>query len=206
MICRYGRHGKETTGRHCAEPPPALRYQRYQFGLIGGHFRKRSYRSGLRTNPPRNLKECDGLIWKLARRMHFQNGSVEVEDLVQIGQTVLWEGLENLRARAVRLRPPALKVLLESAQAAMFHALDRQLVSLESLSAPDGDEGADRWEDTVQDLPGAECNRTVFRQGLEWNFVPNCCESWGAPLPPGSCQPRPGSLCALPWHLPLAGE
>ena len=206
MICRYGRHGKETTGRCCAEPPSALRYQRYQCAHINGRFRKRSYRSGLRINPPRTLEECEGLLRELARRMHLPNGSVDVEDLVQIGQMVLWEGLQNLRARGMRVRPPALKVLLESAQLAMFHAIDPHLVQLSPVMPAEEGDVLDRWEDIVQDLPGAECKRTVFRQGRAWDFVPTCCESWGAPLPPGSCQPRPTSLCASPWHLPLARE
>jgi hypothetical protein len=205
VIGRYGRLGKETSGRHCTQPPPDLRYQNFQFSNINGRLRKRSYRSGLGMNPPRTLEECEHLIPTLARRIHVPNVSVDVEDLMQIGQTVLWEGTQSLRARGARLRPAALKVLLEAAQSAMFHAIDPHLVQLPAeMVASSNDEAVDRWEDTVQDSPGASCNRTIIRQGGgAWEFVPNCCESWGAPLPPGACQPRPTPPCSSHLHLPF---
>ncbi len=242
MISRYTRYGREMSGRDCDEVPPDLRYQRYQFTHITGTFSERSYRSGLRIDPPQTLEECSGYIRRLAKKLYFRNVSVDVDDLVQIGETALWEGLQDLQARAIRLCPAALKVLLEAAQHAMFHAIDQLLVPFPAPPRQDGREesGDERQEmtarlldagysyrhlqhlqkeydglekvfsqwdsedsrDSFQRVPGAESNFTVFRRGCAWHFLPNCRHSWGAPLPPGSCQPRPTPLCPLPSHLP----
>jgi hypothetical protein len=182
------------------------------------------------------------VIKRLAKKLHFRNVSVDVEDLVQIGETALWEGLRDLQARAIRLCPEALKVLLEAAQHAMFHAIDQLLVPFPAPARQDGraESGDERQEiiarlldagysyrhlqhlqkeydglekvfsewdaedsrDSFQKVLGAESNFTVFRRGLAWYFLPRCCHSWGAPLPPGSCQPRPTPLCPWPSHVP----
>jgi len=245
MIRRYGWHGVLTNSRHGVEPPAYLRYQPYQFTHLARRFRKRSYRSGLRVSPPRSLAECPGLIKKLAQKVYSPNGSVDVEDLVQIGEVVLQEGLQDLHARAIRPGAGALKAVLERVQHAMFHAIDQRLVPFVSGPTPDGREGSgdegqeltrrlfklgyssracqhpqkefhgpggafSHWnsedsQDCFPGVPGAECNCTVYRQGSHWYFFPTCCASWGAPLPPGSCQPRPGLLCRFPRHLPLVG-
>jgi len=240
VICRFGRHGQEHGNSSAEEPPSHLRYQRYQFSHTGGRFRKRSYRSGLGVAVPKNVEGCRRLIRMLAKKVYVRNGSVDEEDLVQIGETLLWEHVPALDSGAIRRPAAAWRMLLETIQAEMFHAIDQQFTSLDSRGTSSstsdcGDESAEfharlleagkrsqvirrqspaLWEvttgwgreelpDALPTLPAAQCNRTVFCQRGVWDFVPDCCESWGAPLPPGSCQPRPSSLCEMPRHLPL---
>lgn len=177
------------------EPPPSLRFQRYQFAHLAGRWRKPSYRSELRVEPPRTEEDCHRLLAELARRMVRPNGVVDVEDLAQIGEIALVEGLRRMRRRGIHMGPPAWKCLMEAAQSQMFHAIDEQVVGLESC----GD-----IESTIAEtLPGASCNVTVVRSGSGWELAPGVAESWGDPLPPGSCQPWPTPLCESPRHLPF---
>jgi hypothetical protein len=178
------------------EPPPSLRFQRYQFAHLAGRWRKRSYRSALRVEPPKTEEDCHRLLPELARRMFRPNGAVDVEDLVQIGEMVLVDGLSRMRRRGVHMGPPAWKSLMEEAQSQMFHAIDEQVVEMELCRDTD-----DRVTET---LPGASCNVTVVRLGSGWELAPGVAESWGAPLPPGSCQPWPTPMCESPRHLPFA--
>ncbi|MBE0660338.1 MAG: hypothetical protein IH602_21775 [Bryobacteraceae bacterium] len=178
------------------EPPPSLRFQRYQFSHRAGRWRKRSYRSALRVEKPKTEQDCHRLLPELARRMYRPNGSVDLEDLMQIGELKLAEGLNRLKRRAIHPGPAALKSLMESAQSAMFHAIDQQVVGLES--------GGDTEDYITETLPGASCNVTVIRRGSGWDLAPGVTASWGSPLPPGSCQPRPTPLCGSPGHLPLS--
>ncbi len=239
MICHFGRHGQEHGSSSAEEPPSHLRYQRYQFSHIARRLRKRSYRSGLGVMVPQNIEGCRRLLRRLAEKVYIPNGSVDEEDLVQIGETMLWEHLPAPDSGALQRPAAAWRVLLETIQAEMFHAIDQQLTSLDTGGTESGSEYGDdsaefharlleagkrsqairrqptarrevttdwNWEDlpdSLPTLPGAQCNRTVFCQRGVWDFVPNCLESWGAPLPPGSCQPRPNPLCEMPWHLPL---
>ena len=177
------------------EVPPSLRFQRYQFAHLAGGYRKRSYRSGLRVEAPRTVEDCHRLLPGLARRMFRPNGSVDEEDLVQIGEVKLAEGLNRLQLRAIDPGPAALKSLMESAQSAMFHAIDEQVVSMET--------GEDAEAKVMETLPCAACTVTVVRCGSGWDHAPSVARSWGHPLPHGSCQPRPTPLCASPRHLPL---
>lgn len=177
------------------EPPPSLRFQRYQFAHLAGRCRKRSYRSELCVETPQTEEDCHRLLPELARRMFRPNGAVDVEDLEQIGEMVLMKGLIRMRRRGVHMGPPAWKSLMEEAQSQMFHAIDEQVVGLESRG-----DAEDRITET---LPGASCNVTVIRSGSGWELAPGVAESWGDPLPPGSCQPWPTPLCTTPRHLPL---
>jgi len=207
VIRCYTSHGTDATGGRFDEAPVSLRFQRYQFAHLAGNITRPCYRSGLQVSVPRNVGEFRLLVKTLARKLHRANGSVSEEDLVQIGELTLLEGLRDLQARGIRPRPSALKVLLEAAQSAMFHAIDYRLVQLELADGSCGDEqhvdggGAERL---TGEWVGASCNVTVLRSGISWEFVPGCHESWGMPLPLGSCQPRPTSSCAAPYHLPLA--
>jgi hypothetical protein len=178
------------------EPPPSLRFQRYQFAHLAGRWCKRSYRSELRVETPKTEEDCHRLIPELARRMFRPNGAVDVEDLVQIGEMVLMEGLAQMGRRGLRMGPSAWKSLMEVAQSAMFHATDEQTVGLESCG--------DIESAIAETLPGASCNVTVVRSGSGWELAPGVAESWGAPLPPGSCQPWPTPMCECPRHLPFA--
>jgi hypothetical protein len=216
-----------------------LRYQRCQFSHIARRLRKRGYRSGLSVAVPQNVEGCRRLLRQLAEKVYIPNGSVDEEDLVQIGETTLWEHLPAPGSGAIGRPAAAWRVLMETIQAEMFHAIDQQLTSLDTSGTESGSEqGEDPvefharlleagkrsqvirrqptalrevttdwnwedWPDALPTLPGAQCNQTVFCERGMWTFVPNCLESWGAPLPPGSCQPRPSSLCEMPRHLPL---
>ena len=111
------------------EPPPSLRFQRYQFAHLARSLCKRSYRSGLCVEEPRTIEECHRLLRSVARRMFRPNGSVDLEDLVQIGETVLAEGKAQMRRRAIFPGPAALRSLMESVQSAMFHAIDDHVVN-----------------------------------------------------------------------------
>jgi hypothetical protein len=177
-------------------PPPSLRFQRYQFAHLAGHWRKRSYRSELRVEPPKTEDDCHRLLPELARRMFRPNGAIDNEDLVQIGEIALMEGLRRLRRRGIHMERPAWKSLMEEAQSQMFHAIDEQVVSLKN--------GGDAEDRVTETLPGASCNATVIRRGSGWELAPGVAESWGDPLPPGSCQPWPTPLCESPRHLPFA--
>jgi hypothetical protein len=178
------------------DPPPSLRFQRYQFAHLTGRWRKRSYRSELRVETPKAEEDCHRLLPELARRMFRRNGAVDGEDLVQIGEMALMEGLAQMRRRGIRMGPPALKSLMETVQLRMFHAIDEQVVGLES--------GGDTEDRVTETLPGASCNATVIRCGSGWELAPGVAESWGDPLPAGSCQPWPTPMCASPRHLPFA--
>jgi len=178
------------------EPPPSLRFQRYQFAHLAGRWRKPSYRSELRVEPPKTEEDCHRLLPELARRMFRPNGAIDIEDLVQIGEIALMEGVRHLRRRGVHMGPPAWKSLMEAAQSQMFHAIDEQVVGLES--------GVDADGRITETLPGASCNVTVVRSGSGWELAPGVAESWGDPLPPGSCQPWPTPMCEAPRHLPFA--
>ena len=239
MICHFGRHGQEHGSSSAEEPPSHLRYQRYQFSHIAKRLRKRGYRSGLSVAVPQNVEGCRRLLRQLAEKVYIPNGSVDEEDLVQIGETILWEHLPTLDSGAIRRPAAAWRVLMETIQAEMFHAIDQQLISLDTIGTESGSEHGDDaaefharlweagkrsqvirrqptalrevttdwdWEDLPDALPtlsGAQCNQTVYCQRGVWDFVPHCLESWGAPLPPGSCQPRPTQLCAVLRHLPV---
>lgn len=187
------------------EVPRALRYQTCQFARPGKAFRQRSYRSGLRVETPRTVEDCHRLIPELARQMYRPNGSVDVEDLAQLGELALLEGLRNMQRRCIRPRMAALKALLESIQSAMFHAIDERQVSLPTRRVPDGEAG-EVEEPILETVLGAECNTTAFRNEGHWEFIPTCCQSWGDPLPPGSCQPRPTPHCSSPRHLPIVED
>lgn len=178
------------------EPPPSLRFQRYQFSHVAGRWRKRSYCSKLSVEAPRTEEDCYRLLPALARRLFRPNGAVEVEDLEQIGELVLMEGLARMRRRALRIGLSALKSLMETVQSRMFHAIDEHVVSL--------DAGKDTNDHITETLPGASCNATVIRRGSGWDLAPGVTASWGDPLPPGSCQPCPTPMCESPRHLPYA--
>jgi hypothetical protein len=179
-----------------SEPPPSLRFQRYQFAHLAGRWRKRSHRSELRVEPPKTEEDCHRLLPELARRMFRPNGAVGIEDLVQIGEIALMEGLRRMRRRGIHMEPPAWRSLMEEAQSQMFHAIDEQVVGWESCT--------DTEDRVIETLPGASCNVTVARSGSGWELAPGVAESWGAPLPPGSCQPWPTPMCESPRHLPFA--
>ena len=134
--------------------------------------------------------------------MKMRNGAVDKEDLIQIGWLVLLEGHRELMRRSIEPRRAAWKSLLERAQAAMFHAIDQKLIGFDLRHGGDGEEeeSTQPWEATLQPIYG---HSTVVREGGNWEFHPSVCEAWGAPLPPGSCQPRPTSLCCQPRHLPI---
>lgn len=176
--------------------PPSLRFQRYQFSRLAGRWRKRSYRSALRVEKPKTEQDCHRLLPELARLMFRPNGSVAVEDLQQIGELALMEGLARMRRRSLRMGPPALKSLMETVQSRMFHAIDEQVVGLEASK--------DAEDHITETLPGASCNSTVIRCGSGWDLAPGVAASWGGPLPPGSCHPCPTPLCESPRHLPYA--
>ena len=66
------------------------------------------------------------------------------------------------------------------------------------------------WEqadsDCLQSVPGAACNRTVFRRGNDWGFLKHVKHSWTAPLPPRSCRPLKTVNCEDPRHAPLVDK
>lgn len=84
----------------------------------------------------------------------------------------------------------------------MFDAIDHKLIGFDLRHGGDGEEEEYKqpWEATLQPIYG---HSTVVRCGNDWEFHPSVLESWGTPLPPGSCQPRPTSLCRQPRHLPI---
>lgn len=210
MISHHTRHG-QVGGRGVDEQWPAqLLYQRYQFSSLSGRFRKRSYRRSLRVEVPKDVADCHRLIRKLAKKIYIPNNSVDVEDLVQTGEAVLAEQLPSFETGIVRRPEVAWRILMETIQSEMFHSIDQRLVSLSGTVARMGKDDEDddcaeisELSDSCLSLPVAQCNRTVSRSGMSWYFLPDCCASWGTPLPPGSCQPWPGSLCESPWHLPV---
>ncbi len=190
------------------EPPPHLKFQRYQFAHVPGRFRKRSYRSQLSVAVPKKVEECHRLIGKLARRIYLPNGSVDVEDLVQIGEMVFCEQVAKLGASIIQKPTVALRILMEKVQWAMFHAIDQHQVSLPERSKDSTASSGEYLSELTADagdknVPITECNNTVARGKNGWDFIPSRYQSWGTPLPPTLCQPNPTSLCACARHLPL---
>ena len=126
------------------EPPPHLKFQRYQFANLSGRFRKRSYRSSLGVTVPKKVEDCHVAIRKMAQKLYMPNGSVDAVDLVQIGEMVFCEQVSRLGSSIIKRPEVALRILMEKIQWAMFHAIDQHLVSLPSQSnASTGEQGDD---------------------------------------------------------------
>jgi hypothetical protein len=91
------------------EPPPSLRFQRYQFAHLTGRWRKRSYRSELRVETPKAEEDCHRLLPELARRMFRRNGAVDIpryhpsRETDQFGESSLIAGRACLAINASRV-------------------------------------------------------------------------------------------------------
>jgi hypothetical protein len=169
------RRGHKITLQVWEEVPVFLRYQRYQFTQITGSFRKRSFRSELRVKPPQDPGECHGQLKQLAQDIHLPNGSVDVEDLVQIGEIALLEQTRDWEKRGIQPPPKAWQKLLTDARRAMFHAIDQHSVTLGSQrDSRTNEAGGDEIQDLAARLSEAGFSRRSLQKqygGLEQAFA-----------------------------------
>ena len=162
------RRGHRIGFRIWAEVPVSLRYQRYQFTQITGEFRARSFRSGLRVKPPRDLDDCRSQLKQLANSIYIRNGSVDVDDLVQIGEVAILEQERDWERRGIQPRPKAWEQMFENAQKAMFDAIDQHSVALGSEHAHRADEGGS-YE--MQDVAARLCEAGLSSKRLRRQYA-----------------------------------
>lgn len=150
-----------------AEVPVSLRYQRYQFTQIAGEFRPRSFRSGLRVKAPRDFDECRSQLKQIANKIYIRNGSVDIDDLIQIGEIAILEQVRDWERRGIQPRPKAWQQTLEHAQKAMFHAIDQHSVTLGSERARRAVEGD---SDEMQDIAARLCEAGLSSKHLRRQY------------------------------------